>query len=87
MLMPTHEFTIKITDAFKDQLIQRLSANGCLGMIENQGELVAYFPENLDRDAIKNDLALLSALLEKAGHGNELACDYAILPDTDWNAA
>lgn len=84
--MSYHEFTISISDAFKDQLIQRLSARGCLGMIENDGNLIAYFPETLDRDAVQNDLALLKTLLEKAGHDNELAFDHALIPEKDWNA-
>lgn len=85
--MSYYEFTIRISDAFKDMLIQRLSATGCLGMIENNGALVAYFPETVDRDAIKNDLALLKTLLQKAGYDNELDCDHALIPEKDWNAA
>jgi len=83
--MSYNEFTIRISDAFKDLLIQRLSANGCLGMIENEGALVAYFPETLDKNAVKNDLALLKTLLEKAGYDDELSYDYSLFPEKDWN--
>ncbi len=83
--MPYHEFTIRISDAFRDPLIRQLSENGCLGMSETDGSLVAYFPSTLDPDTIKNDLALLQALLEKAGHHNELTYDYDLIPDKDWN--
>jgi len=83
--MSYHEFTINISDVFKDQLVQKLSASGCLGMIENDGALVAYFPETLDKDAIKKDLALLKTLLEKAGYNNELNCEHALIPEKDWN--
>ncbi len=83
--MPYHEFTIRISDAFRDSLIRQLTENGCLGMSENDGSLVAYFPSTLDPDTIKNDLALLQALFEKAGHNNELTYDYDLIPDKDWN--
>lgn len=80
-----YEFTIKISDTFRDTLIQRLSENGCLGMIENDESLVAYFPSGLDIDTVKNDLSLLQVLLEKAGHAHELTYTYALIPEKDWN--
>ena len=46
---------------------------------------VAYFPSALDVDTIKNDLALIQTLLEKAGHRQELAYEYDLIPDKDWN--
>jgi len=80
-----YEFIIKISDTFKDTLIQRLSENGCLGVIENDGSLTAYFPSNLDIDTIKSDLSLLSALFEKAGYARELTYNYSIIAEKDWN--
>lgn len=85
--MSYHEFTITIPETFKERLIQRLSERGCLGIIENDASLVAYFPETLDRDAVLTDLSLLKALLEKAGHTNGFAYDHALLPEKDWNEA
>ena len=83
--MPYYEFTIRISDAFRDQLIKRLTENGCLGMIEYDDSLAAYFPSALEVDTIKNDLTLLQTLLEKAGHSHELTYDYALIPEKDWN--
>ena len=83
--MAYYEFTIRISDTFKDTLIQRLSENGCLGMIENDESLVAYFPSALDIETIKCDLSLLKTLLEKAGHVHELTYDYTLIPEKDWN--
>lgn len=83
--MSYYEFTITISDAFRDSLIQRLTESGCLGMIENDGSLAAYFPSALDLDTIKNDLTLLQTLLEKAGHSHELTYDYTLIPEKDWN--
>ncbi len=83
--MPYYEFTIRISDAFRDSLIRQLTDNGCLGMIESDDSLLAYFPSALDVDTIKNDLALIQTLLEKAGHRQELAYEYDLIPDKDWN--
>ena len=83
--MSYHEFTIIISDAFRASLIQRLTDNGCLGMIESDDSLLAYFPSALDVDTIKNDLTLLQTLLEKSGHIHELTYEYALIPEKDWN--
>lgn len=83
--MAYYEFTIRISDTFRDTLIQRLSESGCLGMIENDESLVAYFPSALDIETIQSDLSLLKALLEKAGHAHELTYDYTLIPEKDWN--
>jgi ribosomal protein L11 methyltransferase len=83
--MSYYEFTIRISDAFKASLIQRLTENGCLGMIDYDDSLAAYFPSALDVDTIKKDLSLLQTLLEKAGHSHELTFDYALIPEEDWN--
>jgi ribosomal protein L11 methyltransferase len=80
-----YEFIIRISDTYRDTLIQKLSENGCLGMIEYDDSLTAYFPSALDVDTIKNDLTIIQSLLEKAGHGRELTYDFAIIPEKDWN--
>jgi ribosomal protein L11 methyltransferase len=83
--MVYHEFIIRISDTFKDTLMQRLSENGCLGMIENDESFTAYFPSSFDIDTIKNDLSLLTALFEKTGCAHELTYAYSLIPEKDWN--
>jgi ribosomal protein L11 methyltransferase len=85
--MAYYEFTIRVPDTFRDTLIQRLSEAGCLGVIENDESLVAYFPEQLDIRDVKTDLSLIKALLEKAGRSHELSYECALIPEQDWNAA
>jgi ribosomal protein L11 methyltransferase len=80
-----YEFIIRISDTFKDTLMQRLSENGCLGMIENDESFTAYFPSTVDIDTIKSDLSLLAVLFEKAGYARELTYDYSLIPEKDWN--
>jgi ribosomal protein L11 methyltransferase len=83
--MSYYEFTITVADAFRYSLIRRLTENGCLGIVENDGSFTAYFPSSLDLDVIRNDLALLQTLLEKAGHAHELTYEYSLIPEKDWN--
>ena len=83
--MSYYEFTIRIPDTFKDTLIQRLSDAGCLGMIENDEDLIAYFPESTDVIDVKTDLSILKALLVKCRRSHQMTYDYALIPDQDWN--
>jgi ribosomal protein L11 methyltransferase len=85
--MAYYEFTIRLPDTIKDTLIQQLSEAGCLGMIENDEALVAYFPETLDISSVKTDLLLLKTILEKAGRSHELSYECSLIPEQDWNAA
>ncbi len=79
------EFTIRVGDIFRDTLIQRLSDEGCLGMIENDDALTAYFPDSADVRTITNDLQLLKMLLEKSGREHSLSFSSVLIPDQDWN--
>ncbi len=85
--MAYYEFTIKVPETFKDTLIHRLSEAGCLGVIENDEFLVAYFPEKLDISDVKTDLSIMKAILEKTGRSHELSYECALIPEQDWNAA
>ncbi len=85
LVMAYYEFSIRISDTIKDTLIQRLSESGCLGMIENDESLTAYFPAASDLATVQNDLNMLKLLLEKAGRGDELTYQYALIPEQDWN--
>ena len=83
--MSYYEFLIKIPDAFRDKLIQRLTDAGCLGVIEQDEAITAYFPETVDISAITDDLSLLNTLLEKSGQVRGLFFSRALIPEQDWN--
>ena len=83
--MPYHEFTIRIPDLFRDRLINSLTQNGCLGVIEDSDSLIAYFPATHDVDNILSELAVQKAILEKVDRGRKLTFDYNLIPDQDWN--
>lgn len=84
--MAYHEFSIRVPGLFKDALIRKLVDSGCLGVVENNDTLIAYFPEATDKDTIQSELSILKAVLKKAdGQAGELDFTYALIPDQDWN--
>lgn len=83
--MKYYEFTIKITDAYKDALIQKVMELGCPGVVEADELITAYFPEGLDIGRISGELTVFAAVLKNAGLGSMLSFEYCLLPDTDWN--
>jgi ribosomal protein L11 methyltransferase len=85
--MSYHEFIIRIADPFRDTLIQRLTDAGCLGVIEQDESITAYFPETVDIGAITNDLSLLKALFDKSGEVQKLSFTHTLIPEQDWNEA
>jgi ribosomal protein L11 methyltransferase len=83
--MPYYEFTIAVADRFKDQVIKKLAGSGCLGVIEQDEAVIAYFPEAVDVKTITNDLSLMRALIEKSGEANGLTFSHRLIPEQDWN--
>ena len=83
--MPYYEFTISVADRFKDHLIKKLTDSGCLGVIEQDEALIAYFPETVDIKTITGDLSLVKALIEKSGETKGLSFEHRLIPEQDWN--
>jgi ribosomal protein L11 methyltransferase len=80
-----YELTIHITGPFRDNLIQRLTDAGCLGVIEQNDGIIAYFPETIDINAISSDISLFKALLEKSGQSSDIFFSHRLIPHEDWN--
>ena len=83
--MSYHEFIIHITAPFRDTLIQRLTDEGCLGEIEQDEAITAYFPETVDIGTITNDLSLLQALFNRSDKAQNLSFSHTLIPEQDWN--
>jgi len=83
--MPFHQYTIDISDQFKDSLIEKLVHIGSLGAVETHNGIVAYFPGASSHDQVSMELRILTELLEKAGHQRQLQYTYELIPDEDWN--
>ena len=82
--MSYYEFTIAVADRFKDHLIKKLGDSGCLGVIEQDEAIIAYFPEAVDIKTIINGLSLMKALIEKSGETNGLTFGHRLIPEQDW---
>ncbi len=83
--MSYYEFTIKVADPLRDPLIQRLTGAGCLGVIEQDETITAYFPETTDLKTITDDLSLLKVLFDKADKIQTLSFSHTLIQEQDWN--
>jgi ribosomal protein L11 methyltransferase len=83
--MSYHQFTIRVPDRFRNALIGRLMALGSLGVVEQDGSVVAYFSGTRSREDIAHELSIIQALIDKAGDGPSFSVEYGVLPDADWN--
>ncbi len=83
--MGYYEFSITLPDESRDALVHRISAAGCLGVIEHETGIVAYFPDTLGISRIIDELALCDTILEDAGLEQVTSYDYVFLSERDWN--
>lgn len=83
--MRYYEFNITVADNARDALTQKVMKMGCPGVIEEEGRIIAYFPEPLDINMLSDELASFDTVLKKAGLDSTLCFEYCVLPDTDWN--
>jgi hypothetical protein len=67
--MPYHQFTITIAQEHADRLAQALMDIGSLGVIDQSGTCIAYFPFTQDIVDITRKLAVLDALIGMFGTG------------------
>lgn len=83
--MPYHQFTIRLPESLHQPLILRLNDIGCLGVVEGEGSLTAFFPLSVDRRVIETELSILSALFDRSGVSASLSVEHIVLADQDWN--
>ncbi len=83
--MGYYEFTITSADESRDAIMQRLSASGCLGFIEHDKNIVAYFHDVTGINNIIHELASCKIILENAGLEHGLSFDYVFISERDWN--
>jgi ribosomal protein L11 methyltransferase len=83
--MAYYELIIGIPDSYRDMLIQRLTQRGCLGVIEEDRSLVAYFPDTIDLKSLISELDIVQELLRNTDAGHELTFSYSLIPEQDWN--
>ncbi|WP_333653171.1 50S ribosomal protein L11 methyltransferase [Dissulfurispira sp.] len=83
--MGYYEFNIKISDESKDALIEYLSGKGCLGIIEGNGNITAYFQDIIGIDKITDSMQSARHLLGNSGLNDEMSFDHVFIGERDWN--
>lgn len=83
--MDYYAFTIRTSLKIKELLILKLTEQGCLGVVEHNDTITAYFKGSIDIKSVTQELDLAQALLDKAGHKHELTYQYTLIPEEDWN--
>jgi len=80
-----YEFKITIADESKDAVMHQLSEIGCLGIVENDACLTAYFSDNAGITTILNGINSFGAILQKSGLDDTLSFEYVFIGERDWN--
>ncbi len=83
--MPYHELKVTIPLRFRDALVKRYFQKGCLGIIEDDSALTAYFPDSFDIGGLVSEMDVLNDILDRAGFRDRLEFSSAIIPEQDWN--
>jgi ribosomal protein L11 methyltransferase len=83
--MVYYEISIKAPDESRDAIINRIMEMGSSGTFERAGDIVAYFEDRGQIEAITDELRLFREVLSSSGLDPDFSFDYATLPDRDWN--
>ncbi|MEW6116999.1 MAG: 50S ribosomal protein L11 methyltransferase [Nitrospirota bacterium] len=83
--MGYYEFKITVADESRDALLQGISAIGCLGVVEHDGSLTAYFSDTIGIDAIRKGLDAFRGVLASSGLNSDIAYEYVFISERDWN--
>ncbi len=83
--MPYHELKVTIPPQFRDALVERYFQKGCLGVIEDDSALTAYFPDSFDISGLVSEMDVLKDVFDRAGLRDRLKFSCTIIPEQDWN--
>lgn len=76
-----------VSDESKDAIINKMSGLGCIGVMEGNEEILAYFPFEIEFQKIIEELNLFADVLKNAGLDHSFSFEYSMLPEKDWNEA
>jgi ribosomal protein L11 methyltransferase len=75
---------IRIPASFHDTLVQRSATVAtCLGVIEEDDSIIAFFPETSKMTSIRRELSIMQSLIENSGHKCAMTFDFPIIADQD----
>lgn len=83
--MAHYQLKLSVPAETNQSLIAMLTQKGCLGFLEEENSLTAYFTENCDMQGVVRELTIIKALREQAGIEGLFTFRYALMPDEDWN--
>jgi len=72
-----HEFKIKLHEDMKEPVMASLYELGCQGITEGDGELSAYFQDDVDPATVTGSLSVFSGV----------ESSYSVVPEQDWYAS
>jgi ribosomal protein L11 methyltransferase len=82
--MGYYEFSISVAVESREAVIGILPAIGCLGMIETDTSLIAYFPDVMGIGRIREEIEDARVTLRNAGLP-EFRYDHLFISERDWN--
>lgn len=83
--MGYYELKITIDESSKDALINYLYSNSCLGIVELNSEIIAYFSDIIGINKITNLMQSAQHLLRTSGLNDKLSYNYIFIAERDWN--
>ncbi|NTU42587.1 MAG: 50S ribosomal protein L11 methyltransferase [Nitrospirales bacterium] len=83
--MGYYEIKIKVSAEAQEALFEGLTGIGCLGMVEEAGEIIAYFSDNLGIDSIRSGMESVKKNIRESGLDGEISYDFLFLAERDWN--
>jgi ribosomal protein L11 methyltransferase len=83
--MGYYEFSIEAPDESIEALINMLNDAGCIGVIENERNLLAYFPDSSEIERLADQISSFRAILRDSGLPHAFSFTCIRMPDRDWN--
>ena len=80
-----HQLTISAPARLQSRIINLVMQRGSLGVIEQRGRIVAYFPGSTDIVSVMNELIIIGALFKRSSSRHHVAVEHAEVPGLDWN--
>jgi ribosomal protein L11 methyltransferase len=83
--MVYYEISIKAPEESREAITNRVMEMGSSGTSERAGDIVAYFEDRGQIEAIIDELRFFREVLSSSGLDPDFSFDYTSLPDRDWN--
>jgi ribosomal protein L11 methyltransferase len=83
--MGYYEFNIDVPVESKEALMNMAYEAGSLGFVENENNLVIYFPDHLGIDKLNRYFNSFKAILKDAGLPHDFSFGYVYISERDWN--